>query len=245
MTILNKLYGGDVELTFESFKHQYKIENQVVPSVTQVLSVIAKPALINWAANMAVESACGQIQAGVAYDEVQLSTIWDTARKAHYQKKVDAGNIGTLLHVWISGYIKQENPPMPVNKSLQESVNKFLEWVAKHDVKFLLSEQQIYSKTNNYTGTLDAVCKIDGKLYVLDLKTSSGIYKTEYGMQLAAYKLARSEEFPQEEYSGCILLRIGREGGFETWQFEDCNIYEKGFLAALELYKNIEIIKKQ
>ena len=38
-----------------------------------------------------------------------------------------------------------------------------------------------------FAGTLDRICKIDGKVYVLDIKTSNGIYNS-YWLQLAAYE---------------------------------------------------------
>ena len=38
-----------------------------------------------------------------------------------------------------------------------KAIKRFLAWVEKHQVKFLLSEQQIYSRKYEYTGTLDFI----------------------------------------------------------------------------------------
>jgi hypothetical protein len=217
-----------------------------VTSVTQALGIIAKPALINWAANMAVDCIKDQIAPGQSYDELQLSAIFESGRKAHFQKKKDAGDKGTMIHKWVEGYIKGENPPMPINKDLQEAVKRFLMWVAKHKVKFLLSEQQVYSQKFNYTGTLDFVCVVDGKMYVGDLKTSSGVYP-EYMVQTAAYRYAREEEFPDEDYAGQLILRIGKEdASIDFVILADEDWYRKmfvAFLAALKLQESMDKIK--
>ena len=245
MKTITKLYGGEVILDFESFKHQYKYNGKLIPSVTTVLGIIAKPALVNWAAGICADTIGEAWEPGRSYDEVEIQAIIEAGRKSHWQKKVDAGFTGTFVHKLVEQYIKGEQVAMPVNENLKRSFETFLTWVKEHEVKFLLSEQQIYSREHNYTGTLDFVCKIDGKMYVGDLKTSKAIYKTEYGSQIAAYKLARQEEFPEEKYAGGLLIRIGKEDGdFEFWQFEDDTLYRDTFLAALKLYEKTEELKK-
>ena len=246
MKIKNILYNGEVQLMFESFKHQYTDSLGSVPSVTTILKIINKPALINWAANTAIDYVSLQITPGISYDELQLQAIWEAGKKAHYQKKTDAGTIGSFLHKWIEQYIKGENPPMPVNEGLKNSVFKFLEWSEKNKVKFLVSEQMIFSRKLRYTGTLDFICKIGEDLYIGDLKTSSGIYN-EMWLQTSAYRFAREEEFPAEKYKGQLILRIGKEGDFEIVKVCEEEIYKKmlvGFLSALKLYQITEELKE-
>ncbi len=246
MQIKTKLYGGEVELLFDSFKHLYTFNNKKVTSVTQALSIINKPALVAWAANSAIEYVSTQIEAGKQYDELQLQAIFEAGRKNHYNKKQEAGNLGTFVHKWVEDYIKGNNPAMPVNVELQDSIKKFLGWVEKHKVTFLLSEQQIFSRKYNYTGTLDFICKIEGEMYVGDLKTSSGIYP-EYLIQTAAYRFARVEEYPDEKYKGQLIVRVGKDGSFEFAVMRDDVWYSKmfvAFMAALKLQESMENIKE-
>lgn len=224
MLIKNKLYNGEVELIFDAFRHRYTWEGQEIKSVTKVLSVINKPALVSWSSNMAIDYCAEQIQPGVSYDELQLAAVWQKGRKAHWEKKVNAGDLGTFLHKWVEKYINGENPGMPVNPELQESVLKFLIWVKKHKVKFILSEQVIFSKKYLYCGTTDFICVVDGKLYIGDLKTSNGVYP-EMLMQTAAYRNARGEEFPEENYEGQLIVRIGKDGTFEFVMINDSLSY--------------------
>jgi len=198
--------------------------------------------LISWAANSAIDYVCAAIEPGKSYDELELNAIFEAGRKAHWQKKTDAGTIGSFLHKWIEQYIKGENPALPINDGLKESALKFLDWVEKNKVKFLTSEQMVFSRKYRYVGTLDFICRIEGKLYVGDLKTSSGIYN-EMWLQTAAYRQARSEEFPEEKYEGQLILRIGKEGDFEIAKINDDKLYRKmliGFLAALKLYQTMK-----
>jgi len=246
MIIKTKLYKGDVELIFDSFKHTYHFNGQKVPSVTTALGIINKPALVAWAANSAIDYVSEQIEPGKSYDELQLAAIWEGGRKSHYQKKTDAGTIGTFLHKYVEGFIKGDSPAQPVNPELQKSAMKFMNWVEKHKVEFLLSEQQVFSQKYGYTGTLDFICKIDGKMYLGDLKTSSAIY-AEYLIQTAAYRQARTEEYPEEKYDGQLVIRIGKDGSFEVKVVEDDQWYRKmfvAFLASLQLYKSLEHIKE-
>lgn len=246
MLIKNKLYNRTVTLNFDGFRHRYVWEekSREIKSVTKVLSVINKPALINWASNMAIDYVSEKIEPGRAYDELELAAIWDGGRKAHFEKKTHAEDIGIFLHKWIEKYIKGESPGTPINPKLRESVLKFLIWVKEHKVKFLLSEQVIFSKKYQYAGTTDFICIIDGKIYIGDLKTSSGIYP-EMLIQTSAYRFARMEEFPKEEYAGQLIVRIGKDGSFEFAIIRNDVAYKKmfdAFVAALILSNNLEFL---
>jgi hypothetical protein len=236
---------GEIKLKLDTFRHIYTANGVPVPSVTTALKIIDKPALVNWAAGCAVDYCASSIEPGKSYDELELLTVWDNARKSHWQKKKDAGDLGSIVHKWVENYINGENPGMPVNQKLQDSVNNFLDWVKRHNVKFLLSEQQVYSKKYNYTGTLDFICQIDGKLYLGDLKTSSGIWP-EYFIQTSAYRAAREEEYPEEVFAGQLIVRVGKDGEFEFAMIDDYAWYRKmfvAFIAALKLSESMEDMK--
>jgi hypothetical protein len=252
--IKTTLYNGEVELMFQAYGHKYTVTDKKrgfvdkkVRSVTQANDIIAKPALIGWAARMAAEYFKDQIEPGKSYDEIQLVTIFESAKGAHWKKKVDAGNLGTFVHNWVEDYINGKNPAIPVNKKLKDAVQRFLDWQKAHKVGFLLSEQQVYSRKYIYTGTLDFICKIDGKMYIGDLKTSSGIFP-EMLIQTAAYRFARSEEYPKEKYVGQVIVRVGKEDGeLEVAVIKSDEWYKimfTAFVAALKLSESIDLIKE-
>ena len=246
MNYENKLYNNTVTLLFDARKHRYTWEEKdvAVKSVTTALKIINKPALVPWAANAAVDCIAEKLEPGIEYDELEIAEMLNQARNAHYKKKTTAGDLGTLLHKWIEDFIKGNDPGLPKNELLRKSVKRFLGWVEQHKVKFLLSEQVIFSKKYQYCGTTDFICKIDGKLYVGDLKTSTGVY-SEMLVQTSAYRFAREEEFPKEKYEGMIILRIGSDGTFETAIVRGQKIYEnlfRTFIYALSLSNEMEFV---
>lgn len=245
MLTRHKLYKNSAVILFDSQKHRYTYENKIVPSVTQILSVISKPALVAWSANMAIDSVSEAICPGKSYDEIELQKIFETGRKAHNQKKVDAGNIGTFIHEWIEKYIHNERPSMPVNAQLRESVEQFLNWKQDNKVEFILSEQIVFSKKHRFIGTLDFICTIDGVPYIGDTKTSNAIYP-EYFLQTSAYRFAREEEFPKEKYKGQVIVRVGKTGDFEVAVVKKKAEYEdmfQAFLHARQLFEKLENLK--
>ena len=242
MIIKNYLYNKSIEIIFNEFKHTYFINGEKIPSVTKILSVIDKPALLNWGVKTAIDYCREEIKPGIMMDEIQLHTVFEDAKKAHWKKKTDAGDLGTMIHKWIEGYIKGEDPKMPFHEGFRNAVEQFLKWKEEYDVKFLLSEQIIFSKAHKYTGTLDFIAKVKGKLVLGDIKTSSGIYDS-YWLQLAAYRIARVEEYPAEKYLSNGIIRVGKDGTFEWQETDDWGHHAEAFIAAKTLYEVLERMK--
>lgn len=242
--IINKLYKDTIDLTFEPYKHQYTVSGKPVRSVTGIIGIIGKPFLVPWAAKVTTERMGELFKPGVSYDEIQIKTMLDEAKRAHYNTKTNAADIGSLVHKYLEQVIKGEKPATLIHEEARNSAERFMDWVKKNKIEFILSEQVVYSKKYNYCGTLDFVCKINGKLMLGDIKTSNAIYKEEYGAQMAAYKIAREEEFEDEHYDGHILVRVGKKDAeFETWQIDNTKPYEEIFLKALELTNAVEAVK--
>ena len=77
----------------------------------------------------------------------------------------------------------------------------------KNKVKFLASEQKLYSKLHWTAGTADFLCKIDGQTYLGDIKTSSGIYDRTPFAQCASYRMML-KEMTGKECDGSIIVNI-------------------------------------
>ncbi len=101
------------------------------------------------------------------------------------------------------------------------------------------SEKRIYSRANWYAGTTDLVFIKDGKKYVGDIKTSSGIYGREYFFQMAGYQIAL-EELGEKDFHASTIIRCGKDGSFEIKDSFDLEADKEGFLAALKLYRALE-----
>ena len=243
MTESYPLYGGSVELVFDTERHIYRANGEIMYGVTSILDVISKPALVAWAAKMAAEYIQTNLKPGVMLDEIQIKELADNAKSAHRQKRDKAADIGTLVHNSIEEYIKHRTMPKIINPEAEKGFNAFLEWAHLNDVTFDQSELKVYSKQHGFAGTADLLVTIGGEKYLGDIKTGSGIYET-MKLQTAAYELARTEEYPDENYAGNIIINCRKDGTLETATYLKPEVEEakKAFLSANELFR---WVKKQ
>lgn len=234
---------GEYRFNEQGHVHEILVDGKwkALTGCTTVLSILAKPALIQWSANMAVS----YVQEGLAklnnweYRE-KLPKILEEAKTAHRRKKEEAGLAGTDVHkeaellvaVLIAtnkGMLKGDE------KSELPQVQHFIDWAIKNKVKFIESEKHVYSKSLFLGGILDLVVEIDGKLWIADIKTSSGIYFEAF-WQMAGYELMLKEaEYP--ELSGYIVLNLKKNGEFEEKRSISNDDAQEGFLACLEIYR--------
>lgn len=232
------LYGGTVNLEFNPGRHIYTWEGSKIDGVTSVLRVINKPKLLGWAARCSAEYFTEQIKPGHVYTAQQLQIIAEAAVKQHNAKRDKAASTGTLVHQWIEDWIKGRQPELPQDPQVLNGVLAFKRYVDTHNVTFVASEQKIFSKKYKYAGTLDFEAEIDGKLFLGDIKTSSGIYP-EMFLQTSAYQQARQEEDPERQYAGQLIINCRKDGVLDTLVSTNYEQHIKGFLAALVLYRTL------
>lgn len=245
----HELYSGEVQLEFRPGRHQYFVAGDQVPSVTGIVAVINKPALVYWAVNQMEEDLAERWQPGKAYDEVEIAEALAEAKKAHRRTTRKAATVGSLAHDWISQYIAGEEPELPVNQNVLQAVKAFLAWVEANRVKFHLTERKVYSRKHGFAGTLDFEARVNGEMVIGDLKTSSGIWP-EFALQTAAYQHARQEE-TGKRYRKRLILRLGKDprldGGidFEIHELTRFRDDFKAFLGALSLKRRLEELSKE
>lgn len=211
------LYNGEVKLKFDARSHIYTANNEQAYGVTSIIkSGIDKSGpLMYWAVNMGVSMFLKRVRPGVALDELEIEDIAEAIKTAHRTSSNRAKSIGTLVHETIEAIVnarinKRPLPGMPTNESAKHAVQAFLDWEKRHKVEYIFSERKIYSKKYGYAGTVDIVAKVDGKLTVLDIKTSKAIYD-EMFFQTAAYSKALEEELGYKILRN-IILRVDKDG---------------------------------
>lgn len=155
-------------------KHVYLMGDKYMSGVTTILGTIAKPALIQWASDMAVgwikencnaEPIMANPTAGFVY-EVTTEQL-EEARKAHTKKKEDAGQKGTDLHADVEHYIKEcieraDGKPLILRPHLEAKggfavgvysgkidlpptgLVAFVNWANENNIRFLASEKKVY-----------------------------------------------------------------------------------------------------
>ena len=222
-------------------KHVYLLDGKPVTGVTTILAVLAKPALIGWAARMAVERVRGWDPKMAPNDGLDL---WEQmlleAEKAHVRIKDDAAGKGTDIHEQVENYVRlmiadQDGLATRLNGYENPQIQNFVEWAVSHGVRFLDAEKKVFSETLFVAGTLDLLLEMNGKTYLADVKTSSGIYP-EMFYQCAAYRLLLEEMGQPTE--GSLIIRLDKKTGVvETAERYDYTTDRDAFLAALVIYR--------
>ncbi len=244
---------------FDHEAHAYTLDSKPLKGVTTILGVIAKPALIQWSASCAVDYIESTVPPFNEDTELPIMTIsrdsfasiCKEARVAHRKKKEAAGEAGTDVHAQIEDIIKSSiehgEGLIKGGVSVVPQVQQFLDWATTNKVRFLASEQRLYSKEFWYAGTADFVCEKDGKMYVGDVKTSSAIYSehfiqaSAYAHALEAMDMAMSPDIGQWKmddlkFDGVLIVNIPKKGGLNVQENYDLKGNFEAFKAALVLH---------
>jgi len=117
--------------------------------------------------------------------------------------------------------------------------SQFNNWATDNNVEFLESELHVYSEKLWIGGILDFVLKLDGKTYIGDLKTSTGIYP-EHFFQMSAYDLCLEHMGIDHHIDGYIVVNIPKEGRLKVKTTTDRSANKEAFLSALALHKALK-----
>jgi hypothetical protein len=195
----------------------YTIDGCEYPSVTTVLDTVSKgDRLLHWASDQACDYVAKNLGNGMS-----LPDLLDNARTNFLVKKDEACSIGSEVHHLIEQNIKGIWVDMrDLRREIAKGFLAFLSWKRAHRVQFLHTEMRIVNKRHAYAGTLDSIISYEGRLLVVDWKTSGSIYET-YPLQIAGYREGAREMGIKTDGEAIVRLDKGT-GAFE---FQD---YSKG-----------------
>ena len=219
--------GDDIDLEYDDAKHSYMVGDRKVPSVTRVVDAVFPKYLVDWAATAGAD--WWKENYGDGENLKNYSDMYDGIRFAHKQISHRAQDIGLEVHKWIELYIKIKMINGDIATEYPEAVKipmqNFHDWVESREIEWLACEKKVYSRSWEYAGTIDALAKVNGKLCVIDFKTSAKIYK-EYYLQVSAYCNAIGEMMGNLPKLG-MIVRLDKEGekfqevAFDPWQHTD------------------------
>lgn len=238
-----------MEFTFDPLKHKYTLNGKPMTGCTTILNVIAKPALIQWAANEAIEyikkslsetdfrTRIGDLRISVS----NLEGILEEARTAHARKRDKAADDGTNLHAEVEAWIKRcirDHSGLPVDAP--ETLKPLADWALSKGVRFLDSETRFYSESLWVAGTADLLFEMEGKRYIGDIKVKKKIWSREPFFQMAGYAIM-AEEMGEIPFDGYCILRL-KDGFEDMWSF-DVEGDKAAFRAAVTLYRQLANFK--
>jgi len=161
--------------------HGYYVgDNEWYPRVTKIVEIKAKPALYRYYARL------GSFELGEKVKEQSASE-------------------GTLVHNAVEALLQGEKPFIPPD--IEPAVKAFAAFRDQNEIQanpdFI--EYRIAHPDYRYAGTLDAIATINGRVGILDIKTSQSIYR-DYNLQTSAYFAVMKEIIPN--LSTRWILRI-------------------------------------
>lgn len=233
---LVSLYKGKIEVKFFPDSHQYWVNGKRKSGVTTYIGIMDKSrALMSWKGDRTVNFLLNALEKGEITEEIICAASY-----IDEIEKEEASRLGTAAHDWAEKFInhglgKGDMPEMPEEKAVQIAASAFMEWAEEHEVKFVSSERIVYSKKHDFIGKMDIEGKIDGKLCLIDLKTSNGLYNS-VRMQTAAYAMADMEESARK-YKGRWAIRLAKYDEAEYMEREEKKRKIKALVAA---YKGVE-----
>lgn len=150
----------------DRFKEQcgYEIDGFWYPRVTKIVEIKAKPALYRFYANM---------ESFAAGEKV----------------KKQSASEGTMIHEAAEAILLGQKPE--INPLIQPSIKAFVEFLTERNIQVDPNyiEHRLVNFEHRYAGTLDAIVMLDGRIGILDIKTSQDIYR-DYNLQTSAYMAA-------------------------------------------------------
>ena len=149
-----------------------------------------------------------------------------------------AGDEGTQVHTAVDRFLNGEeiNWLDEYGKALYsldtwKMILKFADFWNTHKPELVVTEYHVFSDEFKYAGTTDIICKINDKLWLLDIKTSNSLHDT-HDLQLACYQQMWNESFDQKiENAGILWLKASTRGADksgkkiqgEGWQLKEMN----------------------
>ncbi len=165
----------------EEFKQNcgYDVNGIWYPRVTRIVSIKSKPGLNGF-----------------------LSEFGAAGARAIADKSAEEG---TLVHQVAEALMLGREPEVP--EQIAPAISALRSFLEAKDIEVEPEnvERRIVHPGERYAGTIDVVARINGRLGVLDIKTSQSIYR-DYNLQTAAYVEALLPEF--EDLSTRWILRI-------------------------------------
>jgi len=207
-----------VEFFVES--NYYLINGIKYPRVTRIKSIIANPGLITW-----------QVSVG---------------KKKSNDIMKKRGDFGTRIHKLIEISLKGETVDLSnYDEETNVTMKIFKDFATEHELKPKLIEQHLWVKLSEdyrFAGTVDFIGYVDGKLMILDWKTSKAIYDDMW-LQLSAYVFALEAQ-TGERVDACGILQI-RDGKkkYVVKTYKEMMEEFKVFKACLVVYNRYRVKK--
>lgn len=214
-------------------------------SVTSILDIRAKPALISWSAKEAANYFKTEILrlGSRALDVATLEQIAKDAAQAHRRKAKDAADLGSACHGAFEAIIKGREPE-DYPKEIEEPVAAFKTYRLQSDIEIVATELVVASAKHRAGGRLDFLgySKSRGGWGIGDYKTASGWYGNDFAYQAGGGYAMMVEEMYGIHIAWAEIVRFSKKPPYESEAkpVTDVRAAITGFLEALAMVRRDE-----
>lgn len=167
------------------------------------------------------------------------------------EARAPAATAGTMAHDLVEAHINGRDIPSlegdkDVIEKAQAAFATYKVWERNTKLEIRHTEVALVSNEHDFGGRLDAVGVMDGKLVLIDWKTSNSVY-ADYTLQCAAYGILWNENYPDHPITGGYhLCRFAKEmGDFAHHFYGSLDDEAAAFLLMRDLYSRIKPIEKR
>ena len=233
--------------------YQHPASGELVPSVTNIIGVLDKPALPRWAAKLVAEQAAAMKRSLVNLDDAE---IVDMLKAAPWRKSGRAANRGTDVHLYLEQALNGDVPdPLEGEAAAyRQTADDLLEYLTGQGIYLVQSEVTVFG--DGYAGTFDAHLRMPTSEntwedWLVDFKTGASGPYDEVGLQLAALahgKVDAEGKSAWTSYDRLVAFGITPKG-WKMVEVADRDACYRAFLAARDLWnwkngdKVLEVIK--
>ncbi len=192
-------------------RHRYSWNGgPLMPSVTTILGIKNKPALVNWAKRETAASAVRNLDVlarMVQKGGAQAAIAWLKGLPG-YERDASAA-LGSAVHAAAEAIGRGES--VAAGGDVEPFVAAYRrDFLEVFEPRFLALEAMVCSPRHGYGGTADAFALIDGEIWLLDYKTGFGVYP-DTALQLAGLARAQFIGLPGDptQYSVPAATRFG------------------------------------
>ena len=195
-------------LKFNEKAHRYTLDGRAIPGVTTLLGKgLPKPAIPYWAAKSVAEYVMDNPEGVEALRLMGRESAVAALKQVPWTKRDEAAVRGTDVHALAERIIHGEEVDVP--EHLVGHVEGYARFIDAFGVEPIVTEVPLANRKHWYAGKPDAIVHMGGAVWLLDWKTSSGVYG-ETALQTAAY--ARADFYaptPDDEQPMPHIDRIG------------------------------------
>lgn len=129
-----------------------------------------------------------------------------------------AARKGTAVHSAIETY--NNFGIIDIDTANKPYFDGYLKFAEEHSVSAYGSEIRLYHKELLYAGTADMIADVDGKLTLIDFKTSHSVSDMLCGVQLEAYDRALKSHGLDFKIQQKVIVHLKKDGSYELHFFK-------------------------